>query len=493
MKKILSLILVLCMVAVVLPMSVSAADANGTVGSCVWKLEGTKLTISGNGRMGYVNTAPWGTEITEVVVNEGVTEISMGLFEHHTKLEKVTLPSSVKIIDVVAFGHCSSLKSIELPEGLERLGISAFQNCTSLEEIRIPKTVTFIDPGIFINCDSLERIDVDEGSSSFCSVDGVLFNKDMSTLIIYPPNKPGEKYTVPESVTALEHAAFMNNPYLKQVTLHDNITQIGINAFAFTNMYDDKSNHYNGGLYIGKYLIKQIDPALTTFSVREGTLGIAEGAFFVGNVVTRVYIPEGVRYINEIGFACCERLSSVSIPTSLTSIGDGAFSQCSALKKIYYRGSAEDKGKIFVDNDNSQLWSAKWFYNSCLNSDQHSWGEPKVIVVPGCTTEGTLEKECRLCKATSREVGQAAVGHDYSEFVVVTQPTSKMQGTEQQVCKNCGDVVSRSIPSLREQGGGVNVRTVMYVSIIIIIIAAAVILAVIISSAIDQKEKRRRY
>ena len=444
MKKVLSLILVLCMVAVVLPMSVSAANANGTVGSCVWKLEGTKLTISGNGSTGYSKKAPWGTAVTDVVVEEGVTDLFNGMFSDHTNLRSVKLPSTLKTINHSAFSNCTSLTSIEIPEGVVTIGGSVFYNCTSLVEITLSKTVSSIDYETFTNCYSLVRITVDENNPYLTSEGGVLFNKSKTTLMVYPINKPGQLYNVPESVTFIEYKAFSDNNNLINVNLHDHISRIGINAFHFTRMYFSSSNHYNGAFYMGDYLIADIDEQIANFTVREGTKLIADGAFTGYSAMTSITIPEGVESIGDSAFTWCKNLSRVTLPKSLTYIGDYAFEDCDALKNVYYRGTQSDRSKIFVCGYNTDLTSATWTYNACVNAAPHKWGETVVKKVADCITDGEQEKTCLLCKTVSSET-IPATGHSFGITSQTKAPTCIEAGIQASICSTCNHTVESAI------------------------------------------------
>lgn len=530
MKKIISILLIMIVIACVFSTSITAADRSGTIGACTWSLDGTRLNVKGSGRIDYVADKPWGRDITEAVIGEGITSISLSLFQDCTKLRQVTLPSTLKTIEAGVFYGCTSLESIVLPANLTRIEDMAFLGCKSLKQIIIPKTVTFFGRGVFNSCDSLEKIDVDKDNSALVSVDGVLYNKRKSALIKYPANKIGDSYTVPDTVEVLEDNAFANSANLKQVFLPDGISKVGLNVFFDTAMYKDSSNYYEGGLYIGNCLIEQKNTSMTSFSVREGTRAIADCAFWgKGDLLTSVYIPDGVRSIGTYAFTYCSRLVSVSIPESLTYISESAFSECVSLKNVFYRGDKNTRSKIFIGEDNASILNANWAYNACLGSAQHLWGEPAVIAEADCVAEGSVETECRRCGARKTEsiamtehkfndysvtkqpacveVGVetrtcvqcnatetrdiAPIGHDYGEFVLAVKPTGKNQGTEQQICKNCGDAISRSIPSLREQGGGVNINVVRYGVIIIMMMSAAVVEVLIVSNIADKIDKRK--
>ena len=135
-NKIISILLSIIMT--VLSISIiqlnSFAAIGGTTGECTWSLDGTVLTISGNGAMSdyahdYIlneNRAPWGFTITDVIIEDGVTRIGDGAFYYCESLTSVTIPDSVISIGDSAFYYCKSLKSIVIPDSVIEIGKSAF-------------------------------------------------------------------------------------------------------------------------------------------------------------------------------------------------------------------------------------------------------------------------------------------------------------------------------------------------------------------------------
>ena len=127
-KKFLSIILTLTIMLTVLPFGLftipTAAATSGTTGDCTWTLNGTVLTISGNGQMAnysYISLLPWSTSITEVIIEEGVTSIGSYAFYKCTGLTSVTIPDSVTSIGDYAFYYCTGLTSINIPYSVPRI------------------------------------------------------------------------------------------------------------------------------------------------------------------------------------------------------------------------------------------------------------------------------------------------------------------------------------------------------------------------------------
>ena len=111
------------------------AATGGTTGKCAWTLDGTVLTISGNGYMGnfdYSRRAPWGTSLTEVIIEEGVTTVGIYAFYECKNLTSVSLPDSLISIGDHAFFDCESLTKITIPDAVTTVGNAAFSDCKNL-------------------------------------------------------------------------------------------------------------------------------------------------------------------------------------------------------------------------------------------------------------------------------------------------------------------------------------------------------------------------
>ncbi len=130
-----------------------------------------------------------------------------------------------------AFYNCSSLTSIDIYSGVTSIGSDAFNCCSGLKSIDIPSSVTNIGYGEFWNCNSLTSINVEESNSNYKSLDGVLFNKDMSELICYPGGKAEAVYTIPSSVTSIGIYAFNNCSGLTSIEIPSSVMSIGSDAF----------------------------------------------------------------------------------------------------------------------------------------------------------------------------------------------------------------------------------------------------------------------
>ena len=195
---------------------------------------------------------------------------------------------------------------------------SVFSKNSSITKIIIPKTVKNTDFGSnegfkynpFVDCFSVESIEVEEGNPAICSVDGVLFNKDTTTLIGYPAASARESYTVPASVKTAGDGAFFNSKYLKKIVLPDNIETLGYSLFASS---------------------KSLEEVTLPSSIKELSIYLFKDCTKLKSVV----IPEGVTTIGYSAFEGCSRLESISLPESINFIDFFAFGSLSNLKNVY--------------------------------------------------------------------------------------------------------------------------------------------------------------
>ena len=146
-------------------------------------------------------------------------------------MQEITLPSSVSSIGKRAFLWCSNLCGITIPSGVTSIGDDVFHSCRNLREITIPSGVTSIGERAFSDCMNLREINVAESNKIYRSINGVLYTKDLRTIICYPEGKGNGSFVIPLGVTRIENGAFKWCASLQEITLPPNVTSIGKRAF----------------------------------------------------------------------------------------------------------------------------------------------------------------------------------------------------------------------------------------------------------------------
>ena len=340
-KRIFSVLLTLTMAFVSFPATFSfdaaaALATSGITGDCTWTLDGTVLTISGNGAMAdysYSERAPWSIDITEVVIGSGVTNLGNFAFSGRRSLTSITIPTSVTNIGSSAFDGCTGLTSITIPDGVTSIGKYAFRNCLSLTSITIPDSVTSIGDYAFSGCRSLTSVTI---PTSLTSIGSSAFSDCKSLTSI----------TIPTSVTSIGRAAFGGCKSLTSVTIPDSVTNIGISAFdgcrSLTSITIPTSvTSIGSSAFSHCDKLKRVD-----ISSIKMWCGIAFGGAYANPLcngadlylnnkkVENLTIPDSVTSIGDYAFEDCRSLTSVTIPTSVTSIGSSAFSECTSLTSI---------------------------------------------------------------------------------------------------------------------------------------------------------------
>jgi len=141
------------------PETKAATATSGTTGSCTWTLDGTVLTISGKGYMlNYGNTGPWGRNITDVIIEEGVLSIGECAFVECRSLRTVAIPETVTRIGTHAFYCCDSLTSVIIPKAVEEIYSNTFFGCKSLHTLVLPGNILEIEDDAFSLCSGLKYI-----------------------------------------------------------------------------------------------------------------------------------------------------------------------------------------------------------------------------------------------------------------------------------------------------------------------------------------------
>ena len=324
-------------------------------------------------------------------VKEGTRIICDRAFSSCCSLSEIVIPSSVTSIGDSAFDTCSYLSEIVIPSSVTSIGERAFSSCTSLKYISIPKSVIGLNGNPFANWNGKLKC----LSPNFVYEDDILFNKDKSRIISFR-NQNIETYVIPSSVTSIDDWAFYGCYSLSEIVISSSITSIGDSAFSWCLSLSEivipssVTSIGKGAFSSCSHLSEIVIPSSVTsigdwafsycfslkyISIPKSVISLNGNPFaewngkleclspnfvyeddilfnkdksriisFRNQNIESYVIPSSVTSIGDSAFSCCRSLSEIVIPSSVTSIGDGAFYGCNSLSEIVIPSSVTSIG-----------------------------------------------------------------------------------------------------------------------------------------------------
>ena len=173
-------------------------------------------------------------QLTTFKMPKTVTDIQLNAFSGCSNLATVEFDPEADIqkIGAGAFADCG-LQRISIPKKVKEIAKEAFRNCTVLKKIEVTEFTTSIDPEAFKYCDQLTEIKVSKDNTVYSSVGGYLLSKDKKTLILFPPGKANDKFTLlPPSIEKIGDNSFLDCRKLTNVTIPNKVKTIGKRAFG---------------------------------------------------------------------------------------------------------------------------------------------------------------------------------------------------------------------------------------------------------------------
>ena len=298
-----------------------------------------------------------------VTLPQGLTRIEAQVFYKCSSLQNITIPESVTEIGVAAFSGCSGLLTMVIPNGVTSIGNNAFKDCTYLQSIVIPDSVTSIGSSAFSSCISLQDITI---PASVTIIGNEVFNTCSSL----------QSVTVPNGVTYIGLRAFSSCSALQSITIPESVTDIGDYAFrgctSLSDVYYQGTQSQWDSITIGTdndplntatihtagedtvefdYTVNEDDTITITCYTGTDTVvvipsaingmtvtrienldSVGEGVF--GESLEAVTLPDTLTAIGDYAFRDCTNLRSITIPDNVTTIGSNAFSGCVGLQTM---------------------------------------------------------------------------------------------------------------------------------------------------------------
>ena len=252
-------------------------------------------------------------------------------------IKSYVIPSSVTNIDDSAFSCCRSLSEIVIPSSVTSIDDSAFSSCRSLSEIVIPSSVTSIGDWAFVGCSSLSEIVI---PSSVTSIgEGAFSHCDSLSEIV-----------IPSSVTSIGDWAFSSCRSLKYISIPKSVICLNGNPFAkWKGKLECLSPNfvYEDDVLFNKdksRIISFRNQNIKSYVIPSSVTSIGDRAFSCCRSLSEIVISSSVTSIGDLAFSDCDSLSEIVIPSSVTSIGDLAFSDCRSLSKIVIPSSVTSIG-----------------------------------------------------------------------------------------------------------------------------------------------------
>lgn len=447
--------------------TVVTAQENSTTEEVTAFSETTDFVIDENGILtGYTGTA------TNVIIPEGVVEIGEEAFNLNSNMEYVEFPSTLKSIGDSAFAFCTSLKEIVLPQSVVSIGDEAFASCTTLEKVilnegllyigdyafkqvafgkvneiagqtteygtlTIPSTVQKIGAGAFGETKYLKEVFFANGENDTLKIeyedyaDGLFLFSESLTKVVLPKRLTTitkemfwectklEEVELGDKVTRIEEYAFENCISLEKVELPEGL--LTIDSYAFRNTGWGKKDKSTGKISGGKLTI----PSTVTYIGNDAfaeTLYLKEITFLNGtNDILEM--EDGLEYSEGV-FKWSKSLEKVLLPRRLKKVPEGAFYYCEKLKTVYIPGTVEKIERNCVFNDIFEACKKVTIYSE-KGSEAEKYAQEKGIAYKDSSALGLFPTSISLSRKVISAVGESAMGKTFTLKATVKPSTAQ--------------------------------------------------------------------
>lgn len=238
-----------------------------------------------------------------------VQVIADSAFQGNKTITSVTLPNSVKTIGKLAFGDCDKITELSLPDSVVTLGERAFSDCDTLATVTMGSGLDLIGGKCFYSCDKLEAVNFGAAVKTI----------GFEAFFGCPSLK---QLTLPTSLSVIEDHAFWGCVALESIQIYDQLTYIGRDAFYACAKLTP--TEVEGDLYLGN----TENPHLLLVAIGDKT-------------VEEYIVKDSVKYIGQEVFSNCEKLKTVTLPSGITLLSEGAFQFCAVLETVQFQNTTQ--------------------------------------------------------------------------------------------------------------------------------------------------------
>ena len=341
-KRLISLLVAVCMMITMLPLSAVTAFAADTASSTEQEISvgdykyaytvdahGNATITEFRGPVDPANDGPYDIEIPTELNGHPVTGLGESSFStdhfdsplydiHHTKIQSVTIPERVTSIGRAAFMNCTGLTSLTIKGVATSIGAVAFSTCTSLTSLSLVGSFQTIGEHAFASCNSLTSLsltgDIQEiGDYAFYSCPSL------------------KTVTLPKSLTSIGSHAFDSCTSLDSIEIPGKVTEIG--DYAFTEAGLTSATIDEGVQSTGKLMFYKCSN-LKTVEFPKSLTAIGYGSFWGCSDLEYVTIPDSVVSVEDFAFANCTSLQEITLPHGVETISKQDFAGCTSLSKV---------------------------------------------------------------------------------------------------------------------------------------------------------------
>jgi len=324
------------------------------------------------------------SDLISVTITDG-TIIPENSFASCEYIENIIIEGNITTIASSAFSNCVSLKQIEIPDSVQEIENNAFYNCSNLTNIKIPDNVIVLGENVLFGCNSLETITIPfagetKNPSSDSNVhfsyifggDGIPLNNN----VLIPESL---KEVIITKSTTIAPWSFYNCYELTKIVVPNDLKNIADNAFAECRSLENITLP-NGVTSIGNWAFAYCDKLQKlSFEPNSSLQSIGDYAFKGCDSLSTIILPEGLKIIGNCAFQICTKLSIIELPSTLTNIGESAFTDQEgdiiilypkSVAKLYYKGTLEQWCNInFTNISSSPMYCSYNFYMLDENSE----------------------------------------------------------------------------------------------------------------------------